>query len=147
MAGNSRRHGAVRRSKKGPSVGSGGQGREALRGRGPTPRAEDRTGHPAARHAAARTPREPERGRRRDRAAEAAELLVGRNPVVEALRAKVPGSALYLATGLEPDERITEAVRIAGSRGIALLEVSRGELDRRTGGLLHQGIALQVPPY
>jgi 23S rRNA (guanosine2251-2'-O)-methyltransferase len=73
--------------------------------------------------------------------------LVGRNPVVEALRGKVPGSALYLATGLESDERVTEAIRVAGNRGIALLEVSRGELDRRTGGLLHQGIALQVPPY
>src|SRR4029077_4405495 len=35
----------------------------------------------------------------------------------------------------------------AGNRGIALLEVSRAELDRRTGGILHQGIALQVPPY
>ena len=38
-------------------------------------------------------------------------------------------------------------MRIAGNRGIALLEVSRAELDRRTGGILHQGIALQVPPF
>ncbi|HEX2902690.1 MAG TPA: 23S rRNA (guanosine(2251)-2'-O)-methyltransferase RlmB, partial [Jatrophihabitans sp.] len=75
------------------------------------------------------------------------ELLVGRNPVAEALRAKVPATALYLAQGLEADERITEAVRIAGNRGIALLEVSRAELDRRTGGILHQGIALQVPAF
>jgi 23S rRNA (guanosine2251-2'-O)-methyltransferase len=59
----------------------------------------------------------------------------------------VPATALYLAHGLETDERVTEAVRIAGNRGIALLEVSRAELDRRTGGILHQGIALQVPPF
>jgi 23S rRNA (guanosine2251-2'-O)-methyltransferase len=77
----------------------------------------------------------------------AAELLVGRNPVAEALRAKVPATALYLAQGLDTDERVTEAIRIAGNRGIALLEVSRAELDRRTGGLVHQGIALQVPPF
>ena len=38
-------------------------------------------------------------------------------------------------------------MRIAGNRGLSLLEVTRAELDRRTGGLLHQGIALQVPPY
>ena len=38
-------------------------------------------------------------------------------------------------------------MRLAGNRGLALLEVTRAELDRRTGGLLHQGIALQVPPY
>ena len=81
------------------------------------------------------------------RGGDAAELLVGRNPVVEALRAKMPATALYVAVGIETDERVTEAMRIAGNRGLSLLEVSRGELDRRTGGLLHQGIALQVPPY
>ena len=32
-------------------------------------------------------------------------------------------------------------------RGIALLEISRAELDRMTGGVLHQGIGLQVPPF
>src|SRR5262249_43334926 len=47
----------------------------------------------------------------------------------------------------EIDERVTEAVRTAGDRGIALLEISRAELDRMTGGVLHQGIGLQVPPY
>ena len=139
MAGNSARRGAVRKSKKGATVGTGGKGRAALRGRGPTPRAEDRAGHPAARRAAAKG--------RPKRPAEAPELLVGRNPVAEALRAKVPATALYIALGIDTDERVSEAVRLAGKRGIALLEVSRGELDRMTGGLLHQGIALQVPPF
>ncbi|MDP9118337.1 MAG: 23S rRNA (guanosine(2251)-2'-O)-methyltransferase RlmB, partial [Actinomycetota bacterium] len=74
-------------------------------------------------------------------------LLVGRNPVAEALRAKIPATALYVAIGLDSDERITEAVHLAANRGIALLEISRAELDRKTGGLLHQGIALQVPPF
>ncbi len=144
MAGNSRRQGAVRKSKKGPQVGSGGQSKRALRGKGPTPPAEARTGHPAARRAAAGDRRPPGRS---SRDVPSAELLVGRNPVVEALRVKVPATALYLAHGLEADERVTEAVRMAGNRGIALLEVSRSELDRRTGGVLHQGIALQVPPF
>jgi len=144
MAGNSKRQGAIRKQKKGASVGSGGQNKRALRGKGPTPPAEARKGHPAARRAASADRRAAGRS---GRDAPAAELLVGRNPVAEALRAKVPATALYLAQGLEPDERITEAVRIAGNRGIALLEVSRGELDRRTGGILHQGIALQVPPF
>jgi 23S rRNA (guanosine2251-2'-O)-methyltransferase len=146
MAGNSRRQGAVRKSKKGATVGSGGQPRRALKGKGPTPRAENRTGHPAARRAGAAA-RDPGRTRGRSRPAEGPELLVGRNPVVEALRAKVPATALYLALGIDSDERITEAVRIGGNRGISLLEVSRAELDRRTGGLPHQGIALQVPPF
>jgi 23S rRNA (guanosine2251-2'-O)-methyltransferase len=144
MAGNSQRKGAIRGSKKGPQVGSGGQVKRALKGKGPTPPAEERKGHPAARRAAM-TDRRGSARPARDTSA--AELLVGRNPVAEALKAKVPATALYLARGLDNDERVTEAVRIASNRGIALLEVSRAELDRRTGGILHQGIALQVPPF
>jgi 23S rRNA (guanosine2251-2'-O)-methyltransferase len=75
------------------------------------------------------------------------ELLVGRNPVVEALRAHVPATAVHLAQGIDVDDRISEIVRTAGDRGIPVLEVGRGELDRMTGGVLHQGVALQVPPY
>jgi len=67
--------------------------------------------------------------------------------VVEALRAHVPATALYVAGGIDIDDRINEAIRTATDRGIALLEVTRGELDRMTGGVLHQGIGLQVPPY
>ncbi len=148
MAGNSHRQGAVRKSKKGAQVGSGGQRAQKLEGRGPTPRAEERTGHPAKRRASAAAKHAPAaRGRGASKPRDAAELLVGRNPVAEALRARIPATALYVALGLEADERITEAVRAAGDRGLALLEVSRHELDRMTGGLLHQGIALQVPPF
>ncbi len=151
VAGNSQRQGAIRKSKKGPQVGSGGQVKRALKGKGPTPPAEERKGHPAARRAGAADRRAADRrnpGRpKQNRDVQASELLVGRNPVAEALRERVPATALYLAHGLEADERVTEAVRIAGNRGISLLEVSRGELDRRTGGILHQGIALQVPPF
>jgi 23S rRNA (guanosine2251-2'-O)-methyltransferase len=67
--------------------------------------------------------------------------------VAEALRAKVPGTALYVAIGIDADERVTEAIRLAGNRNVPLLEVSRNELDRMTGGLVHQGIALAVPPF
>jgi 23S rRNA (guanosine2251-2'-O)-methyltransferase len=164
MAGNSKRVGAVRTSKKGPLVGSGGQGKQGLAARGPTPRAEERPHHPAARRAkavakrtsgssggsggsgargASRTPGAA--GKRRP--AGANELLVGRNPVAEALRAAIPANALYVAIGIDSDVRITESIKLAGDRGLALLEVSRAELDRMTGGLLHQGIALQVPPF
>ncbi|HEY3261416.1 MAG TPA: 23S rRNA (guanosine(2251)-2'-O)-methyltransferase RlmB, partial [Pseudonocardiaceae bacterium] len=54
MAGNSRRRGAVRKTgtKKGAVVGSGGQRRRGLEGRGPTPKAGDRAGHPAQQRAA-----------------------------------------------------------------------------------------------
>ena len=48
MAGNSQRRGAVRTgNKKGPQVGSGGQRRRGLEGKGPTPKAADRPNHKA----------------------------------------------------------------------------------------------------
>jgi 23S rRNA (guanosine2251-2'-O)-methyltransferase len=86
-------------------------------------------------------------GRKAQPPLDAPELLVGRNPVVEALRAHVPATALYVALGVDIDDRITEAVRTAGDRGVPILEVSRAELDRMTGGVLHQGIGVQVPPF
>jgi 23S rRNA (guanosine2251-2'-O)-methyltransferase len=67
--------------------------------------------------------------------------------VIECLRAGVPATALYVALGAESDERLTESVQIAGDKGIPILEVPRHDLDRLSANGLHQGIALQVPPY
>jgi len=149
MAGNSRRRGARQSgSKKGATAGTGGKGRRALAGRGATPPAEARPGHPAQRKAAAQARQRTDRARARQRADEAPELLLGRNPVVEALRAQIPATALYVVTDSgRSDERITEAVQLAGDRGLPLLEVGKAEFDRMSGGALHQGIGLQVPPY
>ncbi|WP_445163284.1 23S rRNA (guanosine(2251)-2'-O)-methyltransferase RlmB [Mycobacterium sp. Dal123C01] len=144
MAGNSRRQGAIRKSgsKKGQTVGSGGQRRSALEGRGATPPAHMRPNHPAAKRTAKTRPRRPARGR-----TDETETVLGRNPVVECLRAGVPATALYVALGTEADERLTESVSRAADLGIAILEVPRSDLDKMTTNHLHQGIALQVPPY
>lgn len=143
MAGNSRRRGAIRKegTKKGPTVGSGGQRRRGLEGRGPTPPAHMRPNHPAAKRAKAQS-RRTARGR-----TDESETVLGRNPVLECLRAGVPATALYVALGTEADERLTESVTRAADSGISILEVPRTDLDRMTGNHLHQGIALQVPPY
>ena len=148
MAGNSQRRGARRAAgtKKGAVVGSGGQRRRGLEGRGPTPPAEARKGHPAARRAAAaakNAARKPARAR-----GESPELLVGRNPVVEALRAQIPTTALYVAqSAWSRTSGSPRPCSRAADRGVPVLEVGRSELDRMTGGVLHQGIGLQVPPY
>src|SRR6476619_3067029 len=145
MAGNSKRRGAVRKpgTKKGPTVGSGGVRRRGLEGRGATPAAHERPHHPAAKRAA-KTARQ-EQGRHNE--TDDTEVVLGRNPVVECLRAGVPATALYVALGAEADERLTESVRRAGDAGISILEVARGDLDRLSANGLHQGVALQVPPY
>ncbi|MCF8589622.1 23S rRNA (guanosine(2251)-2'-O)-methyltransferase RlmB [Gordonia liuliyuniae] len=150
MAGNSQRKGAVRKSgsKKGQTTGSGGQRRRGLEGRGATPKAEDRVYH--AKHKKAKVAAKASSGRPRNTRKSddgGPEYVLGRNPVVECLRADVPATALYVQLGVEADDRVREAVHTAGDRGISILEVGRGELDRMSPNGLHQGLALQVPEY
>ena len=197
-----------------PRPGTGGQGRRKLEGKGPTPPAAMRPGHPAQRRASSASGASPasggpagargrsrddtpgsagsrgrrwddgagsagsrgrpwddtsgsgsgsagSRGRRRDdgagspgaatRAArgsgDAAEFVAGRNPVVESLRAGVPSAVLYVGARVQHDERIAEAIKLAADRGVAVLEAGPAELDRLTGGALHQGLALRVRAY
>ncbi|MGE0780719.1 23S rRNA (guanosine(2251)-2'-O)-methyltransferase RlmB [Mycolicibacterium sp.] len=145
MAGNSQRRGAIRKAgtKKGPTVGSGGVRRRGLEGKGATPPAHQRPGHPAAKRAAKAARQQQGRHKKTDDT----ETVLGRNPVVECLRAGVPATALYVALGADSDERLTEAVQIAADKGISILEVPRHDLDRIAANGLHQGLALQVPPY
>ncbi|MGP3989593.1 23S rRNA (guanosine(2251)-2'-O)-methyltransferase RlmB [Streptomyces sp. 3N207] len=132
--------------KKGPQIGSGGNRRRGLEGKGPTPPAEMRKGHAKQRAAQARARRTQSRQQRGGKGT--SELVVGRNSVVEALREGVPANALYVQQFVDNDERVREAVRFAGERGgIRLVEAPRPELDRMTNGLNHQGLVLQVPPY
>ncbi|BDZ59464.1 23S rRNA (guanosine2251-2'-O)-methyltransferase [Barrientosiimonas humi] len=156
MAGNSRRRGAVRKtgSKKGAVVGSGGQRRRGLEGKGPTPKAGDRPNHKAYKSArraeSTAEPRKAAPARESKRAggkAASTEVIAGRNSVVEALRSSVPASALYVAGRIDSDDRVREALKTAADRAIPILEAQRTELDRLSDGAVHQGIALQVPPY
>ena len=156
MPGNSQRRGAIRGSKKGPSVGSGGQRRKGLEARGATPKATDRTKHPAHQSAVRGAKRAAAPGARPARsggsgatrkAKGSSEVVYGRNSVLEALRADIPVTTMYVAGRLESDDRVREALKIATGRGISILETPRGELDRLTDGGVHQGLALQVPAY
>ncbi|CAN5518449.1 23S rRNA (guanosine(2251)-2'-O)-methyltransferase RlmB [soil metagenome] len=145
MAGNSQRKGAIRKTnKKGPTVGSGGVRRRGLEGRGATPPASERPHHPAAKRATRAAKQAQGRPKKKT---DDTEVVLGRNPVVECLRAGVPATALWVALGAEADERLTESVTRAADSGIPILEVPRTDLDRLSANGLHQGIALQVPPY
>ncbi len=144
MAGNSKRQGAVRKRRGGnPTAGSGGRRRKGLQGKGPTPKARNRPGHKA--HAPNRSQRQRRSGGPKRRSS--TEWVAGRNSVLEALQARVPVSALYVAEHAGRDERVRTAFRTAAERHLPLLEVSADELDRLTGEAVHQGIAAKVPPY
>ena len=126
------------RGKKGPAGGSGGMGRRRLEGKGPTPKAEDRVYHPAHKRKlqaeAERRRAEEARHRTALRAAlqldRGHELIVGRNPVVEAVRSGIPLTRVFMSGALAGDERLGEVVRTATALGAPLVEVSRAELDR-----------------
>ncbi|MET9221307.1 23S rRNA (guanosine(2251)-2'-O)-methyltransferase RlmB [Streptomyces sp. NPDC088197] len=150
MAGNSQRRNRRTSNKKGATVGSGGQRRRGLEGKGPTPPAEARKGHKKNRVANAAAKRAVSSQSRRPSgrgSKSTSELVVGRNPVVEALRADIPATAVYVQQFIENDDRVREALRLATDRGVPLLEAPRPELDRLTAGLNHQGLVLQIPPY
>jgi 23S rRNA (guanosine2251-2'-O)-methyltransferase len=146
MAGNSQRKGAIKKSGKGnPTAGSGGRVRRGLEGKGPTPKAKDREYHKAhkvAKRAEKAAPARPKRRTTGD-----AEWIIGRNPVVEALREGVPVNALYVAEGAERDGRLREAFALAADKGIKLLEVTKNEMDRMVAGGVHQGLAARIPAY
>jgi 23S rRNA (guanosine2251-2'-O)-methyltransferase len=169
-----------------PRPGTGGYGKHKLEGKGPTPPAEQRTGHPAQRRAAAQAKRAAQgtagqprtataragqagtgsaaggrsgqgrsgqgrggegRGGQARGIGVAAELVAGRNAVLEALHARVPATALHVGPRLDSDERIGQAVMLAANAGIPVVEAGRAELDRITGGAIHQGLALRVKRY
>lgn len=156
MAGNSQRRGAVRKgsSKKGAVVGSGGNRRQGLEGRGPTPKATDRPYHPAAKRVAAAVRRDAKRpnqaaaGRSRSSArAVGDETVYGRNSVVEALRAGVPAKTLYVSSRVEADDRVREIIRLALNQGLPLIETTAVELDNLSDRGIHQGVLITVGEY
>ncbi|MBD3942818.1 23S rRNA (guanosine(2251)-2'-O)-methyltransferase RlmB [Microbacterium sp. NEAU-LLC] len=157
------RPGAGNSKKKGAQKGTGGHSRKALEGRGPTPKAEDRAWHVAGKRKAAAEryaaaggkgkPGQKPQGSNPNRsgkskAGDDTETVTGRNSVLEALRAKIPATAFYIAQRVEMDDRVKEMLAITTHRGIPVLEVTRPELDRMAGfDGVHQGVALKVPPY
>jgi 23S rRNA (guanosine2251-2'-O)-methyltransferase len=149
MAGNSQRKGAVRKRGKGigqgNTAGSGGRVRRSLEGKGPTPKAEDRPYHKAYKAKQGQRPRTrpASQGRRTGRPGAGPEWVAGRNPVLEALQAV----QVYIADGVERDSRLTEILRVTAAESIPLLQATRSELDRLTGGAVHQGVALQLPAF
>lgn len=150
MAATGGRRGAVRRpgSKKGALKGSGGQRRRGLRGRGPTPKAEDRTGHPAKARKEAKERREAAKPKRALpkalRIPEGNEIIAGRNAVFEAVQSELPLVRVFTAPNNKLDDRLTAIMQRATAAGAPLLEVTKLQLDTLTDGAVHQGIAIEV---
>lgn len=156
MAGNGDgRRGAIRKAgtKKGAQVGTGGHSRRRLEGKGPTPKAEDRTYHPAHKRKVARERLEEKRAQIAKARSKTSiripaghELIAGRNPVAEAVRAGVPINRVFVMGNVR-DDRVEEVVRAAAALGAPVFEVTKRDLDVATNEAAHQGVAVDVPAY
>jgi len=144
MAGNSKPRGAVRGSKKGPSGGTGGKNKRRLEGKGPTPKAEDRPYH-----AAAKRKKVAEKSAARTRTGRSekpkGEIVSGRNAVLEALRAHVPATELIVARSIDVDDRVAESLQLALNLQLPIREVHRAEVEGISPN--SQGIILAIKPY
>ncbi|MEY4968216.1 MAG: hypothetical protein RIQ73_915 [Actinomycetota bacterium] len=166
MAGNSSRKGAIRASKKGPAGGTGGKNKKRLTGKGPTPKAEDRPYHAAAKRKKAVAKKSssktttrgagrvttgrsdgketrPSRAPRGDRPR--GEIVAGRNAVLEALRESVPSTELLVARSIEVDDRVAESLKLALHLGLPIREAHRAEVEGISPN--SQGIILAIKPF
>ena len=142
MAGNSQRTAVRRRKarqpKKGRRPGPADSGARACEPQGADAAGErahrairaGAQGRKRRRPTRTSSDREPPAASGRGRARADAELVVGRNAVVEALRAGVPATALYVQQRIDTDDRVREALKLAAEPRLPLLEAPRAELDR-----------------
>jgi 23S rRNA (guanosine2251-2'-O)-methyltransferase len=146
MAGTAKPRGAARSSsKKGPTGGTGGKNKRRLEGKGPTPKAEDRPYHAAAKRKKAAEKNAAPRTRTGRSEKPKGEIVSGRNAVLEALRASVPATELIVARSIDVDDRVAEALQLALHHQLPIREVHRAELEGINAN--SQGIILAIKPY
>lgn len=141
------------KGKKRAKKGTGGHSRRSLRGKGPTPKAEDRTYHAAYKRklmreaeARKRAQAEAHRNRTSIKIAAGHELVVGRNAVYEAVDAGIGITRVFLAAN-PTDERIAKVLRTATALGAPVFEVTKLDLQNASGETAHQGVGIEVPEY
>ena len=146
MAGTAKPRGAARSSsKKGPTGGTGGKNKRRLEGKGPTPKAEDRPYHAAAKRKKAAEKKAAPRTRTGRIEKPKGEIVSGRNAVLEALRASVPATELIVARSIDVDDRVAESLQLALHHQLPIREVHRAEIEGISAN--SQGIILAIKPY
>jgi 23S rRNA (guanosine2251-2'-O)-methyltransferase len=75
------------------------------------------------------------------------ELLTGRRPVLESLKAGHPAEKILVARELAPSSTVGEIRRRAEARGVPVLVVPKVEIDRLARGANHQGVAAVTGAY
>src|SRR3712207_3974283 len=68
-------------------------------------------------------------------------LIYGINAVLEALRA---GRVVSLRAGKRQDRRLQQLLAVAEQSSVSVRRVSDEELDRMSGGSVHQGVVAEI---
>ena len=74
-----------------------------------------------------------------------ADIIGGKNPVIEALRSGRSISRVIIARGAQ-EQGMADIVRLTRERGIPVEYVARSLLDRETGSTSHQGVVAYAVP-
>ncbi len=75
------------------------------------------------------------------------DLIEGRNPVLEALRAEVPLDEVRVARGVQRAGVLEEIVQRARKAGVTVREVDRRSLDALSARGSHQGVVALARPF
>jgi 23S rRNA (guanosine2251-2'-O)-methyltransferase len=71
--------------------------------------------------------------------------IEGRNPVLEALRAKSPLSKIYLQEGIKRDSKIRELILLSRKSRVRLDYIDKKKLDQMCQSDIHQGVIALRP--
>ncbi|WP_347489909.1 23S rRNA (guanosine(2251)-2'-O)-methyltransferase RlmB [Desulfoscipio sp. XC116] len=74
------------------------------------------------------------------------QIVVGRNPVSEALRAGRTINKIYLARDIR-SAATADIIKLAREKQVPVQNVAKQILDRMAPGVVHQGVIAQVAPY
>jgi 23S rRNA (guanosine2251-2'-O)-methyltransferase len=74
------------------------------------------------------------------------EIIAGRNPVCEALRAGRPVNKIFIARGAK-SAVTAEITGLARQKRVPVQNVDKSFLDRLAPGAVHQGVIARVAPY
>lgn len=83
-----------------------------------------------------------------DQEQENEEFIIGRHPVVAALKSDNPLNKLFIQTGIKKDDNIvSEILKLAKKQRLVVSEVPKQKLDRLTHSQNHQGVVLSVAAF
>lgn len=76
------------------------------------------------------------------------EFIIGRHPVVSALRGKQEINKVFLQNGIHKDEKsVEEIIKLAKKKNLVISMVPKQKLDLLSDHQNHQGVVLSISPY